>query len=98
MLLLVAPLVFTSSMSQTLLSQMGIAIIVCLCYNMLLGQGGMLSFGHSHSEPGYRGLAAAGQSDSAAGRCWQSGIGAAAGLGHHPKSRHPVCHDLLWHG
>jgi branched-chain amino acid transport system permease protein len=43
----VAPLVFTSSLSQTMLSQMGIAIIVCLSYNMLLGQGGMLSFGHA---------------------------------------------------
>ena len=45
--LLVAPLVFSSSLSQTLLSQMGIAIIACLAYNMLLGQGGMLSFGHA---------------------------------------------------
>lgn len=41
------PLVFTSSLSHTILSQMGIAIIVCLSYNMLLGQGGMLSFGHA---------------------------------------------------
>jgi branched-chain amino acid transport system permease protein len=47
LLLGVAPLVFTSSLSQTMLSQMGIAIIVCLSYNMLLGQGGMLSFGHA---------------------------------------------------
>src|SRR4051812_12413145 len=47
LLLLVAPLLFTSSLSQTMLSQMGIAIIVCLSYNMLLGQGGMLSFGHA---------------------------------------------------
>src|SRR4051812_5153988 len=47
LLLLVAPMVFTSSLSQTMLSQMGIAIIVCLSYNMLLGQGGMLSFGHA---------------------------------------------------
>jgi branched-chain amino acid transport system permease protein len=47
LLLLVAPLFFTSSLSQTMLSQMGIAIIVCLSYNMLLGQGGMLSFGHA---------------------------------------------------
>jgi len=47
LLLLVAPLVFNSSLSQTLLSQMGIAIIACLAYNMLLGQGGMLSFGHA---------------------------------------------------
>jgi branched-chain amino acid transport system permease protein len=30
-----------------MLSQIGIAIIVCLAYNMLLGQGGMLSFGHA---------------------------------------------------
>jgi branched-chain amino acid transport system permease protein len=47
LILIVAPLVFTSSLSHTMLSQMGIAIIVCLSYNMLLGQGGMLSFGHA---------------------------------------------------
>jgi branched-chain amino acid transport system permease protein len=47
LLLAVAPLVFTSSLAQTMLTQMGIAIIVCLSYNMLLGQGGMLSFGHA---------------------------------------------------
>ena len=47
LVLVLAPLVFTSSLSQTMLSQMGIAIIVCLSYNMLLGQGGMLSFGHA---------------------------------------------------
>ena len=47
LILLVVPLLFTSSLSQTMLSQMGIAIIVCLSYNMLLGQGGMLSFGHA---------------------------------------------------
>src|ERR1700756_3422471 len=46
-ILLLAPLAFSSSLSQTLLSQMGIAIIACLSYNMLLGQGGMLSFGHA---------------------------------------------------
>lgn len=46
-LLIVAPMLFTSSLSHTMLSQMGIAIIVCLSYNMLLGQGGMLSFGHA---------------------------------------------------
>jgi len=34
-------------LSQTMLSQMGIAIIACLSYNLLLGQGGMLSFGHA---------------------------------------------------
>jgi branched-chain amino acid transport system permease protein len=47
LILIIAPLIFTSSLSQTMLSQMGIAIIVCLSYNMLLGQGGMLSFGHA---------------------------------------------------
>ena len=47
LVLLVMPLIFNSSLSQTMLSQMGIAIIVCLSYNMLLGQGGMLSFGHA---------------------------------------------------
>jgi branched-chain amino acid transport system permease protein len=39
--------VWTTSLAHTMLSQMGIAIIVCLSYNMLLGQGGMLSFGHA---------------------------------------------------
>jgi branched-chain amino acid transport system permease protein len=47
LLLLAAPFVFTSSLALTMLSQMGVAIIVCLSYNMLLGQGGMLSFGHA---------------------------------------------------
>jgi len=46
-LLAVAPLLYTSSLALTMLSQMGIAIIACLAYNMLLGQGGMLSFGHA---------------------------------------------------
>ncbi len=47
LLLAVVPLYFTSSLSITILSQMGIAIVACLSYNMLLGQGGMLSFGHA---------------------------------------------------
>jgi branched-chain amino acid transport system permease protein len=47
LVLLVAPKVFTSSLSMTMLTQMGTAIIICLSYNMLLGQGGMLSFGHA---------------------------------------------------
>ncbi len=45
--LLVAPLLFRSSLSLTILSQIGTLIIVCLSYNMLLGQSGMLSFGHA---------------------------------------------------
>jgi len=52
----------------TMLSQMGIAIIACLSYNMLLGQGGMLSFGHAV----YTGLALCGHS------CAQRAIGGAA--------------------
>jgi branched-chain amino acid transport system permease protein len=47
LLMAVAPLFWTSSLSLTMLSQMGIAIIACLAFNMLLGQGGMLSFGHA---------------------------------------------------
>ena len=46
-LLIVLPLIFRSSLALTLLSQMGYLIIICLSYNMLLGQGGMLSFGHA---------------------------------------------------
>jgi branched-chain amino acid transport system permease protein len=42
-----APLVFNSSASIYFLSTMGILILFCLSYNMLLGQGGMLSFGHA---------------------------------------------------
>ncbi len=45
--LIVAPLLWTSSLAQTMLTQIGIAIIACLAYNILLGQGGMLSFGHA---------------------------------------------------
>lgn len=47
LLLVLAPLLWSSSFALTMLSQMGIAIIVCLSYNLLLGQGGMLSFGHA---------------------------------------------------
>jgi len=45
--LIVAPLLWTSSFAQTMLTQIGIGIIACLAYNILLGQGGMLSFGHA---------------------------------------------------
>lgn len=47
LVLLLAPKVMSSDLSVTMLAQMGIAIIACLSYNMLLGQGGMLSFGHA---------------------------------------------------
>ncbi|WP_052755065.1 branched-chain amino acid ABC transporter permease [Lampropedia cohaerens] len=45
--LIVAPQVFRSGLALTMLSQMGYLIIICLSYNILLGQGGMLSFGHA---------------------------------------------------
>lgn len=45
--MIVAPLVFTQGFAVSMLSQMGIAIIFALSYNMLLGQTGMLSFGHA---------------------------------------------------
>jgi branched-chain amino acid transport system permease protein len=47
LVMLIAPLLLTSSLSHTMLCQMGILIIVCLSYNILLGQGGMLSFGQA---------------------------------------------------
>ncbi|MBW6494311.1 MAG: branched-chain amino acid ABC transporter permease [Burkholderiaceae bacterium] len=43
----VMPLIFTSGFALTLLSQMGVMIILTLSYNVIFGQGGMLSFGHA---------------------------------------------------
>ncbi|MES2072407.1 MAG: branched-chain amino acid ABC transporter permease [Pseudomonadota bacterium] len=45
--LIVAPLIFNKGGSLSLLSQVGTLMIFGLSYNMLLGQGGMLSFGHA---------------------------------------------------
>ncbi|MCA3189338.1 MULTISPECIES: branched-chain amino acid ABC transporter permease [unclassified Cupriavidus] len=47
LLMLVMPLAFSGGFAITLMSQMGIMIIFALSYNMLLGQTGMLSFGHA---------------------------------------------------
>ncbi len=47
MFLLVMPLIFTQNSSLTIMNQMAITIVFALAYNMLLGQGGMLSFGHA---------------------------------------------------
>ncbi|MDR3481247.1 MAG: branched-chain amino acid ABC transporter permease [Burkholderiaceae bacterium] len=47
LLLIVAPLIFNKGASLSLLSQMGTVMIFGLSYNMLLGQSGMLSFGHA---------------------------------------------------
>lgn len=45
--LLVMPLIFSDNSAITIMNQMAITIVFALSYNMLLGQGGMLSFGHA---------------------------------------------------
>lgn len=45
--LMVMPFIFTSNSALTIMNQMWITVIFALAYNMLLGQGGMLSFGHA---------------------------------------------------
>jgi branched-chain amino acid transport system permease protein len=47
LLLACLPLLFRSGTALTMMSLMGIMIIFALSYNMLLGQTGMLSFGHA---------------------------------------------------
>ena len=47
LVMIALPLVLTQSFAISMLSQMGIAVIFALSYNMLLGQTGMLSFGHA---------------------------------------------------
>ena len=47
LLLAALPLAFSSGYALNLLAQMGIAVIACLSCNILLGQGGMPSFGHA---------------------------------------------------
>ena len=46
-LLAVLPMIFTNNSAITIMNQMWITVIFALAYNMLLGQGGMLSFGHA---------------------------------------------------
>jgi branched-chain amino acid transport system permease protein len=45
--LLGLPLIFDSILAISIFNQMAIGIVFALSYNMLLGQGGMLSFGHA---------------------------------------------------
>jgi len=45
--LLILPQFFDSVLAVSIFNQMAIAIVFALSYNMLLGQGGMLSFGHA---------------------------------------------------
>jgi branched-chain amino acid transport system permease protein len=47
LLLCVLPWIFNNNSSITIMNQMWITVIFALAYNMLLGQGGMLSFGHA---------------------------------------------------
>jgi len=47
LLLIALPFVFTQNTHLSVLSRMGIAVVFALSYNMLFGQGGMLSFGHA---------------------------------------------------
>jgi branched-chain amino acid transport system permease protein len=45
--LLALPHIVRSPVAISVMNQMGIAVVFALSYNMLLGQGGMLSFGHA---------------------------------------------------
>ena len=47
LILLVLPMIFNSGGALTTFSLVGISIIFSLSYNILLGQSGMLSFGHA---------------------------------------------------
>ena len=47
LLLLCLPLAWESRHALGLASQMGIAVLACLSFHVLWGQGGMLSFGHA---------------------------------------------------
>jgi branched-chain amino acid transport system permease protein len=47
LVILLLPQLFSSLLGVSILNQMTIAIVFALSYNMLLGQGGMLSFGHA---------------------------------------------------
>jgi len=44
---IVLPWLLPGGAARTVISQIGVAVIFALAYNMLLGQGGMLSFGHA---------------------------------------------------
>ncbi|MGA1613867.1 MAG: branched-chain amino acid ABC transporter permease [Lutimaribacter sp.] len=46
-MLVLMPFIFQSNSAITIMNQMAITIVFALSYNMLLGQGGMLSFGHA---------------------------------------------------
>jgi ABC-type branched-subunit amino acid transport system permease subunit len=104
LVMLAAPQLFKSGLAVTMLSQMGIAIIACLSYNMLLGQGGMLSFGHAvytglgafvaiHALNRYGGGGAAGLPGAAGGWLRRHGLCRAVWLRHHAQVGHHLRHD-----
>ena len=47
LVLCILPFIFTGGGSITIMNQIGVTIVLAMSYNMLLGQGGMLSFGHA---------------------------------------------------
>ncbi len=47
LVMIAAPYILTSGTARTMMSLMGIMVVFSLSYNMLLGQTGMLSFGHA---------------------------------------------------
>jgi branched-chain amino acid transport system permease protein len=79
-----APFVLSSGFGLSLLCRMGIAIVFALSFNMLLGQGGMLDFGHAVFL-GFGGFAAMHAMRAAGAGWWVPGpvlplVGAAGGL------------------
>ena len=106
-MLVLLPLVFRSGTALTVMSLMGISVIFALSYNMLLGQTGMLSFGHAvyyglgayftvHAhQRGHRRQAADPASRHAAGRrAGGLGVCHAVRLGLDPAQRNGLRHDL----
>jgi branched-chain amino acid transport system permease protein len=101
----VAPLIFTSSLALTMLSQIGYLIIICLSYNILLGQGGMLSFGHAVYTGLGSFLAIHAMNKAAAGElaiplvlipwwaAWRACSSPRSGLCDDQEVRHHLCHD-----
>ena len=106
----ILPLIFDSSFALTLLSKMGVLIIFTVAYNMLLGQGGMLSFGHAiyfglagyasiHIMNGIGCRDASLLSDSSISSNWCScGIifWMLSGLCFYSKSWNCFCNDISW--
>ena len=79
-----APYVLSSGFGLSLLCRMGIAIVFALSFNMLLGQGGMLDFGHAVFL-GFGGFAAMHAMRAAGAGAWIPAavlplVGAAGGL------------------